>query len=114
MRQVTNYHKRGVTVNNSGLELREKSYLILDGSAIPSTLDENEVEYLNSLPHDTALCELLESYLCNGWSLVDVALFGGLVLESPEGKYYADTQYAVLSAVDALLNAQQYNFYEVD
>ncbi len=104
-------------MNNSGLELRlseKKSYLILDGSAIPSTLDENEIEYLNSLPHDTALCELLEHYLCNGWQTVDVALFGGLVIESPEGKYYADTQYAVLSAVDALLKGEQYNFYEVD
>jgi hypothetical protein len=104
-------------MNNTGLELRlsdKKAYLILDGSAIPSTLDKNEVEYLTSLPHDTALYELLEHYLCNGWQTVDVALFGGLVLESPDGKYYADTQYAVLSAVDALLKGEQYNFYEVD
>jgi hypothetical protein len=104
-------------MNNTGLELRlsdKKAYLILDGSNIPSTLDENEIEYLNSLPHDTALCELLESYLCNGWQTVNVASFGGLVLESPDGKYYADTQYAVLSAVDALLKGEQYNFYEVD
>jgi hypothetical protein len=104
-------------MNNTGLELRlsdKKKYLILDGSAIPSTLDENEIEYLNSLPHDTALVELLESYLCNGWQTVDVALFGGLVLESPDGKYYADTQYDVLSAVNALLKGEQYNFYEVD
>ena len=103
-------------MNNTGLELRlsdKKKYLILDGSAIPSNLDESEVEYLNSLPHDTALIELLESYLCNGWQVVD-ALFGGLVLESPEGKYYADTQYAVLNAVDALLKGGQYNFYKVD
>ena len=103
-------------MNNTGLELRsdKKKYLILDGSAIPSNLDESEVEYLNSLSHDTALYELLEGYLCNGWQTVDVALFGGLVLESPEGKYYADTQYAVLSAVEALLKGEQYNFYEVD
>jgi hypothetical protein len=104
-------------MNNTGLELRlsdKKAYLILDGSNIPSTLDENEIEYLNSLPHDTALCELLEHYLCNGWQVATVACFGGMVLESPDGKYYADTQYAVLSAVDALLKGEQYNFYEVD
>lgn len=104
-------------MNNTGLELRlsdKKKYLILDGSNISSTLDENEVEYILSLPHDTALVELLEHYLCNGWQTVDVACFGGLVLESPDGKFYADTQYAVLSAVEALLKGEQYNFCEVD
>jgi len=105
-------------MNNTGLELRlsdKKKYLILDGSDIPSTLDESEVEYLNSLPHDTALIELLELSISNGWQVVDeVACFGGMVLESPEGKYYADTQYATLSAVEALLKGEQYNFYEVE
>lgn len=103
-------------MNNTGLELRLRdkgNYLILDGSNIPATLDEHEVEYLTSLPHDTALVELLEGYLCNGWQTVAVALFGGLVLQSPEGKYYADTQYAVLNAV-ALLKGEAYNFYEVE
>ncbi len=104
-------------MNNSGLELRlsdKKSYLILDGSAIPSTLDENEVEYLNSLPHDTALCELLESYLCNGWQVVTVALFGGLVLESPDGVLYADEYCAVKNAVATLLEGKNYHFYRTE
>ncbi len=104
-------------MNNSGLELRlsdKKSYLILDGSAIPSTLDENEVEYLNSLPHDTALVELLENYLCNGWQTVEAALFGGMVLESPDGVLYAAEYYAVKNAVATLLEGKNYHFYRTE
>jgi hypothetical protein len=101
-------------MNDTGLELRlsdKKKYLILDGSAIPSTLDENEVEYLNSLPHDTALLELLEHYLCNGWQVVTAACFGGVVLESPDGVLYADVKYATHNAVEKLLQGNNYHFH---
>ena len=103
-------------MNNSGLKLRlsDKKSLILDGSDIPSTLDENEVEYLNSLPHDTALCELLESYLCNGWQVVEVACFGGTVLESPDGILYADVKYQTHNAVERLLSGKNYYFHKVE
>lgn len=104
-------------MNNTGLELRtsEKgNYLTLVGSAIPSTIDENEVEYLNSLSHDTALCELLESYLCNGWQTVDAALFGGLVLESPDGVLYADVKHQTHNAVERLLAGENYHFHRVE
>jgi hypothetical protein len=102
---------------NTGLELRlseKKSYLILDGSDIPSTLDENEVEYLNSLPHDTALVELLESYLCNGWQTVDAACFGGMVLESPDGALYADVKHITHNAVERLLEGKNYHFHRTE
>lgn len=104
-------------MNNTGLELRlsdKKKYLILDGSAIPSTLDKNEVEYLNSLAHDTALYELLESYLCNGWKTVDVACFGGMVLKSPDGVLYADVKHETHNAVERLLEGKNYHFHRTE
>lgn len=104
-------------MNNTGLELRlsdKKSYLILDGSNILSTLDENEIEYLNSLPHDTALYELLESYLCNGWQVVTAACFSGMVLESPEGVLYADVRHQTHNAVERLLEGKNYHFHRVE
>ena len=104
-------------MNNTGLELRlsdKKSYLILDGFLIPSTLDENETEYLNSLPHDTALIELLESYLCNGWQVVTVACFGGMVLESPDGVLYIDAKHQTHNAVSQLLEGKNYHFHRIE
>jgi hypothetical protein len=104
-------------MNNTGLKLRlsdKKKYLILDGSNIPSVLDENEVEYLNSLPHDTALIELLEHYLCNGWQTVDVACFGGMVLESPDGVLYADVKHQTHNAVERLLDGKNYFFHRTE
>ena len=101
-------------MNNTGLQLQEKSgSLILDGSDILSHLNENEIEYLNSLSHDLALCELLEHYLCNGWQTIDVACFSGTVLESPDGILYADTFHAVKNAVEILLRGDSYTFYQV-
>jgi hypothetical protein len=104
-------------MNNAGLELRlsdKGKYLILDGSNIPSNLDENEFEYLNSLPHDTALLELLESYLCNGWQTIDAALFGGMVLESPDGVLYADVEHQTHNAVSQLLEGKNYHFHRIE
>lgn len=104
-------------MNNTGLSMdtsRTGMHLILDGSSIPSTLDENEIEYLNSLTHDTALCELLEHYLCNGWQTVDVALFGGLVLESSDGVLYADVKHQTHNAVERLLAGENYQFHRVE
>ena len=104
-------------MNNTGLELRlsdKKKYLILDGSAIPSNLDESEVEYLNSLPHDTALIELQESSISNGWQVVEVACFGGTVLESPDEILYADVSYQTHNAVERLLSGKNYHFHRVE
>jgi hypothetical protein len=104
-------------MNNTGLELRlsdKKAYLILDGSNIPSTLAEHEIDYLYSLPHDTALCELLESYLCNGWQVVTVACFGGMVLESPDGVLYADIKHQTHNAVERLLKGKNYHFHRTE
>jgi hypothetical protein len=104
-------------MNSTGLELRlsdKKAYLILEGSNIPSTLDFILIEYLNSLPHDTALCELLESYLCNGWQVVTAACFGGMVLESPDGVLYADVAHQTHNAVERLLEGKNYHFRRIE
>jgi hypothetical protein len=104
-------------MNNTGLELRlsdKGSYLILDGSAVPSTLDKHEIEWVKSLHHDIGFVELLESYLCNGWSTTSIACFGGLVLESPDGVLYADVKYQTHNAVERLLEGKNYHFHRVE
>lgn len=71
--------------------------------------------WLQSLPHDAALWELLEHYLCNGWQEVEVALFEGMVLQHPWlDIYYADIQWAVKNAVETLLQGDLYYFYKID
>jgi hypothetical protein len=104
-------------MNNTGLELRlsdKKAYLILDGSNIPSTLAEHEIAWLNGFSHDTALIELLEHYLCNGWQVVTVACFGGMVLESPDGVLYADVKHQTHNAVERLLDGKNYFFHRTE
>jgi hypothetical protein len=103
-------------MNNNYIDLVENDSTL---SLIPDAnypLDADEIEFLRSQSHDSAMYELLESYFCNGWEshTGNVALFSGMVIESPDGKIYCDNYYAVKSALDALLNGETYTLYLVN
>jgi hypothetical protein len=102
-------------MNNNYIDLIESVSTLTLVPDAKYPLDAEEIEFLRSQPHDTAICELLERQLCNGWTdLTGTELFGGMILESPDGKVYFDNYYAVRSALDALLDGKTYTFYSVD
>lgn len=73
-------------------------------------IEDNERDFFLGLDHDSAMLELLENYLCNGWEILDGCLFSGLVLFDGENTYF-DAFYEVKNCFLTLLEGNVYEFY---
>jgi hypothetical protein len=93
------------------VELIEQEYcLVITPTEELKNLGVDDRYWYEALPHDNAFYELIEYYLCNGWSIDETCLFSGLVLISPMGETYYDDNYVFESVVDKLLNCEYYKF----
>jgi hypothetical protein len=70
--------------------------------------DETASELEN---HDVS--DLLEDYLCNGWDIEDGHLTDGIVITSPVGYTYWDSNYQVVSTLESLLKGESVHWTRV-